>query len=229
MNGAQDMGGMHGFGPVRPEPDEPAFHAAWERRAFALTLAMGATGAWNLDLTRATRESLPPARYLASSYYEIWLAALEALLVRQGLVEQDELADGGARVPAVPVARVLRADAGDAVLSRGSPTVRPAERPAAFEMGQHVRTRNLNPSGHTRLPRYARGRHGRIVALHGAHVFADAHARGEGDAAAWLYTVEFDARELWGPDTTATTVRIDCWEPHLEATQAADDRGTAPP
>src|SRR5690606_10313954 len=99
MNGVHDMGGMHGFGPVRPERDEPWFHAEWERRAFALALAMGATGSWTLDQSRAARESIPAATYLASSYYEIWLAALEALMRERGLVREDELVDGRVRTP----------------------------------------------------------------------------------------------------------------------------------
>lgn len=225
MNGGQDMGGMHGFGPVRPEADEPAFHAPWERRAFALTLAMGATGAWNLDMSRAARESLPPARYLSSTYYEIWLAGMEALLLRLGLARADEMADGRLRSPPVPLARTLRADAVGPVLARGSPTARAVATPAAFAVGDDVRTRKLNPVGHVRLPRYARGRRGRVVAVHGAHVFADSHARGEGEAPQWLYTVEFDAHELWGADTSATAVRIDCWESYLEPAVA----GTALP
>src|SRR5947209_8785534 len=100
MNGAHDMGGMHGFGPVRPEPDEPVFHTEWERRAFALTLAMGMPGGWNIDMSRAARESLPPAEYLAKSYYQIWLAGLEKLLAEGGLAVGEEIAAGHARGPA---------------------------------------------------------------------------------------------------------------------------------
>ena len=85
MNGAHDMGGTHGFGPVEPEPDEPVFHADWERRAFALTVAMGATGEWNLDESRFAREDRPPADYLGRTYYEIWLGGLERLLAERGL------------------------------------------------------------------------------------------------------------------------------------------------
>ncbi|TXN63279.1 nitrile hydratase subunit beta, partial [Methylobacterium sp. WL18] len=110
MNGAQDLGGAHGFGPVVPEPDEPVFHAAWERRVFAMAMAMGYTGAWNLDGSRANRESLPPAQYLASSYYEIWLAALEKQISAAGLATPDEITAGRASASAKPVARVLARD-----------------------------------------------------------------------------------------------------------------------
>lgn len=221
MNGVHDMGGMQGFGPVVPEPGEPLFHAAWVRRALALTLAMGAAGQWNIDLSRAARESLPPAVYLGSSYYAIWLLALERLMRERGLADADELRDGQLRTPARPVARVLRAEAVDAALARGTPTSRPASAPARFAPGQPVRARNMHPSGHTRLPRYVRGHRGTIALVHGAHVFADAHASRAlppfQEQPQWLYTVVFDARELWGPQADATVqVSVDAWESYLE-------------
>lgn len=221
MNGVHDMGGMQGFGPVVPEPDEPLFHAPWERRALALTLAMGATGQWNIDLSRAARESLPPAVYLGSSYYAIWLLALERLLRERGLADADELHDGRLRTPARPVARVLHSDAVDAALARGTPTSRPAPAPARFAPGQPVRARNMHPQGHTRLPRYVRGHAGTIALVHGAHVFADAHASQAlppfREQPQWLYTVVFDAQALWGPQADATVqVSVDAWESYLE-------------
>ena len=91
MNGAHDLGGMHGFGPVDPEPDEPVFHAPWERRAFALTLAMGAYGAWNIDMSRHARERMEPGAYLTTSYYEHWLHGLERLLIEKGLLTREEI------------------------------------------------------------------------------------------------------------------------------------------
>ena len=220
MNGVHDMGGMQGFGAVQPESDEPMFHAEWERRTLALTLAMGATGQWNIDMSRAARESLPPAQYLSSSYYQIWLAGLERLMLQRSLVGADELAAGHALRPAAPVARVLAADQVDAVLARGAPTARPAEAPARFVVGQRVRALNMHPRGHTRLPRYVRGRVGAIVKVHGAHLYADRHADGV-DVAQWLYTVEFSGAELWGSVAEpGLRVSIDAWEPYLEA--AAD-------
>ncbi|MEA2323512.1 MAG: nitrile hydratase subunit beta, partial [Solirubrobacteraceae bacterium] len=151
MNGPQDMGGAHGFGAVDPEPGEPRFHAEWERRAFALTLAMGATGAWNLDATRHARESLPPAQYLASTYYEIWLAALERLMTQRGLVSPEELAAGRALARASrPPARTLAAEDVVPSLRRGTPTNREAPAPARFAVGDRVRARNMHPPTHTR-------------------------------------------------------------------------------
>jgi nitrile hydratase subunit beta len=222
MNGVHDMGGMQGFGAVAPEADEPLFHAAWERSALGLTLAMGATGQWNIDQSRAARESLPPARYLGSSYYRIWLDALETLMRQRGLVSAEELAAGHAIDPPRPLARMLHADAVDAALARGSPTARPAAAPARYAVGDRVRARNRHPAGHTRLPRYVRGHLGTVVGLHGAHVFADAHAATTGgppwdEAPQWLYTVEFDAAELWGEDADPTLrVSVDAWERYLE-------------
>lgn len=215
MNGPHDMGGMQGFGPVVPEAGEPWFHAPWERRVFAVTLAMGATGAWNLDQSRAARESLPPAQYLASSYYRIWLEGMQKLLLARGLVTEAELADGRMHTAPGPVPRVLKQSGVSAALARGSPTLREANAPARFREGDRVRTRNVHPAAHTRLPRYCRDKPGTIVRVHGAHVFADAHAQGR-DEAQWLYTVHFAANDLWGPDTTASAVSVDCWEPYLE-------------
>ena len=217
MNGVHDMGGMQGFGPVLPEADEPKFHDAWERRAFALTLAMGGTGAWNLDQSRAARESLPPAHYLASGYYRIWFDGLRALLLERKLVTADELADGQLREPARVLPRVLTVDRVAPALARGSSTQRAVVGAPRFHVGDRVRTRNLHPPTHTRLPRYCRGKSGAILVVHGAHVFPDANARGAGEQPQWLYTVRFAAAELWGQDTTATAVHVDCWEPYLEA------------
>lgn len=217
MNRPQDLGGMHGFGPVAREADEPLFHAPWERRAFALTLAMGATGAWNLDMSRHARESLPPATYLSSTYYEIWARALERLLVGRGLVGADEIAQGRSLAPSAALPRVLRAEAVAGGLARGAPTDRAVETPARFAIGDRVRTKVMNPARHTRLPRYARGKEGTVAMHHGAHVFPDTHAHGEGEAPQHLYTIVFDGPELWGPDADPTMrVSIDAWDSYLD-------------
>lgn len=198
MNGAQDLGGAHGFGPVVPEPDEPAFHAEWERRVFALAMAMGFSGTWTLDGARAARESMPPAAYLASSYFEIWLAALESQLAAHGLATPAEMAGGRALGPAQPVARVLTADILEPRFRAGFPSDRPPPQPARFAVGDGVVTRNRHPAGHTRLPRYARGRRGQVARVHGAFVYPDTSAHGAGESPDWLYTVVFAAAELWG-------------------------------
>jgi nitrile hydratase len=219
MNGAQDMGGMMGFGPVRPEKDEPVFHAPWERRAFALTLAMSAPGGWNIDQSRAARESLNPADYLAKSYYEIWIAGLEKLMAERGLLAPDEIDAGKSLHPPKAVPRVLLAERVPAVLASGGPTERAAAAPQRFQAGQLVRALNAHPTGHTRLPRYVRGRVGTVTHLHGAHVLPDSNAAGRGENPEWLYTVRFAARELWGEAADPTgTVSVDAWESYLEPT-----------
>lgn len=210
-----DLGGRDGFGPVQPEPEDLRFHHDWERHALALTLAMGATGQWNIDQSRSARETLPD--YARLGYYQIWLAALEKLMAERGLVGADELAAGRPLHPARPVARVLRAADVPAVLARGSSTDRPAPAPARYVVGDRVRTRAEQPDHHSRIPGYVRGRAGRIERLHGAHVFAESNARGLGEAPQHLYTVVFDGATLWGEAAApGLTVSIDAWESTLE-------------
>jgi nitrile hydratase len=210
-----DLGGRQGFGPVVLEAQEPLFHAEWESRVLALSLAMGATGCWNLDMFRSARETLPD--YLELSYYEIWLGGLEKLLVAAGLVTADELAAGRALHPPRPVARILRADQVAARLAKGSQTERPATAPARYSVGQRVVTRTLPVDHHTRLPAYLRGRSGIIERILGPHVFADSHAQGLGEDPQWLYTVVFEARELWGSEAApGHRVSFDAWQPYLE-------------
>jgi len=210
-----DLGGQEENGRIVPEPEGEVFHAPWERQAMALTLAMGAAGAWNIDMTRSARETLPEYRSL--TYYEIWLRALERLLVEHGLVAADEIATGRALEPARPGLHVLRAAEVPAVLAEGAPTLRSPVAPARFAVGDRVRMRAAPPGHHTRLPGYARGKIGHIEQVRGVHVFADTHAQGLGEQRQWLYTVVFDAQELWGsPDAQGQRVSIDAWEPYLE-------------
>ncbi len=216
MNGAADLGGMMGFGPVKPEPEGEPFHAEWERRTLALTLAIGAAGRWSIDASRYARESLPPPEYLTSSYYAIWIKALERLLVTSGLVASEELDRGVALRPGGPV-RVLRADEVPAVLAAGSPYERPVDTPPRFAVGERVRTRNMHPSGHTRLPHYARAKLGIVERVQGAHVLPDTNAHGAGEHPQWLYSVRFTGQELWGDDADpGHSVLIDAWECYLE-------------
>ena len=217
MNGPQDLGGQMGFGPVTPERDEPIFHAEWEKRALGVTLAAGAMGHWNIDESRHARESLHPADYYSSSYYEIWIKALEVLLKRHGFVSDADLAAGRAVDPAATPKRVLKAAEVPAVLARGGPCDRPVAAPARFKSGQRVRTKNFHPIGHTRLPRYARGKEGVVDAVREGFVFPDSNAHGGGENPQWVYTVLFDGREIWGEGADRTlTVSIDAWESYLE-------------
>lgn len=217
MNGPQDMGGRMGFGPVRPEADEPLFHAPWEARALGLTLCAGALGRWNLDESRHVRECLPWTVYLSASYYEIWIQGLEALLLRHGLIAAAELEDPQAAAAASPHPRRLGAAEVRAALARGGPANRAVDSPARFRPGDRVRARNLQPEGHCRLPGYVRGHVGRIEAEHGGFVLPDAHAHGRGEAPERLYTVVFAGPDLWGAGTDARlTVSVDAWESYLE-------------
>lgn len=210
-----DLGGKPGFGPIVPEPEGEYFHAAWEPRALALTLAMGATGSWNIDKSRSARETLP--NYLQLSYYEIWLGALQSLLEELGLVQPDEIAAARMLHPALAVPRVLQVLNVAAVLATGSSTERPATTPARFAVGQRVRTYAGDVPHHTRLPGYVRGKCGVVERLHGTHVFADANAVGRPDQGQWLYTVVFDCATLWGNPASDVKVSVDAWEPYLVA------------
>lgn len=217
MNGPHDLGGLHGFGPVAPEVNEPYFHAEWEKRALGVTLSCGAFGAWTIDESRHARENIPPATYLAASYYEIWIRALETLLQRHGFVSGAELAQGRMLEKGTPPKRVLTAEMVPAVLARGGPCDRPLDTAPRFAAGAHVRTRNFNPATHTRLPRYARGKIGVVETVQGAFVFPDDSAHGKGENPQWIYTVVFDGAEIWGEGAaTGLTVSIDAWESYLE-------------
>jgi nitrile hydratase len=216
MDGIHDMGGMHGFGKVEPEPNEPVFHAPWEGRTYAINRALGFTGLWTIDETRAGIERLPPEVYLGSSYYRKWELRLEKLLVEKGLADADELAAGHALRPGKALKRTMKtADVANA-LSRGS-FARPAQGPARFKAGDKVRTKNIHPATHTRLPRYARGKTGVVEAIRGCHVYPDTVAIGQGEDPQWLYTVLFDGRELWGEASDPSLkVSIEAFEPYLE-------------
>jgi nitrile hydratase len=216
MDGIHDMGGMDGFGKVEPEPNEPVFHSAWEGRCLALNRAMGYTGIWTIDETRAGIEELPPDIYLTSSYYKKWALRLENLVIERGLADADEVKAGHALRPGKTLKRKLNAADVASTLSRGSYT-RPSQAPARFKPGDRVRTRNIHPPTHTRLPRYARDRVGVVEALRGCHVYPDSVAIGQGENPQWLYTVLFEGRELWGDDCDPTVkVSIEAWEPYLE-------------
>lgn len=217
MDGAHDMGGVAWSGPVLPEPNEPVFHAEWERRAFAITLAMGMPGGWNIDMSRFARENRPPAEYLGMSYYQIWLAGLERLMLERGLIATDEIEAGKPLHPAKPVAKTLTPDGVGAMLHRGGPTERAATRPALFAAGDRIRAKVIHPPTHPRLPRYVRGHAGIVERVLGCHVFPDSNASGAGEDPQWLYTVTFDGRELWGEASDpGLKVSVDAWEPYLE-------------
>ena len=219
MNGIHDMGGMHGMGPVEAEPNEPVFHAPWEARVLALTLAMGFHGRWNIDRGRHFRENRHPLDYLSSSYYEIWLKGLEALSVDAGFVRADELAAGRSLVPprndAPPVPGP---EAALAIVKKGSSYHRPQTSPPRFKAGDAVRVRDMTVTGHTRAPRYCRCRRGVVYEVRGIFVFPDTNAALAGEKPQPLYSVRFEGRELWGGAAgPKDAVYIDLWDDYLEA------------
>ncbi len=221
MNGVHDLGGMQGFGPVRPEPEseEPVFHEEWEGRVYAMVRLIGSLELWNLDMARHARESLPPTDYIAYSYYEIWFAALRKQLVESGLVSEEELRTGrgSAAVSEAIQARVMRAEQVRAKPFLTTSYRRPAPGPARFVPGDRVRARNRHPRGHTREPRYVRGHVGTIDAHYGPQVYPDLSANGV-DEGRHLYCVRFAARELWGGSADVNSaVFVDLWEDYLEA------------
>jgi nitrile hydratase subunit beta len=216
MDGIHDMGGMHGFGKVVAEKNEPVFHAPWEGRCLVLNRAMGAIGAWSIDEGRAGIEALPPDVYLASSYYKKWALRLQNLVIALGFAGADEVAAGHALRPGKALDRKLQATDVPRTLTRGSYGRKP-QSPARFKVGDGVRAKNIHPRTHTRLPRYARGHVGVIEAIRGCHVFPDSTAIRAGENPQWLYTVVFDGRELWGETTDPTLkVSIEAFEPYLE-------------
>ena len=217
MNGVHDMGGMHGMGPMEIEKDEPVFHSRWEARMYALQRAAGFHGRWNSDMSRFSRERMPPADYLAATYYERWLFGLQTLLVEQNLVTAQELATGRAATKADESAVLRASDV--AALMRGRSSARvTAEVPPTFKPGDSVIARTINPAGHTRLPRYVRGRRGTVHIDHGVFTFPDTNAMRRDPKPQHCYSVRFGARELWGPQVAARdSVYLDLFEDYLDA------------
>jgi nitrile hydratase subunit beta len=218
MNGIHDLGGMQGMGRIAPEENEPVFHAPWEGRVFAITRATGAWGKWNIDASRYAIEVLPPADYLRMSYYEKWLARTMEMLVAHGLVTREEIETGKPAAGSRKASPPLTASDVPSMVARGSRYLRPgAVAEVRFEVGQRVRARNMTPEGHTRLPRYARGKEGLVVRHHGIFVFPDTNAHFLGEQPQHLYSVRFTARELWGESASPRdSVHLDLWDSYLE-------------
>jgi nitrile hydratase beta subunit len=207
MNGIHDLGGMDGFGNVVREEHEPVFHARWEARMFAIATALLGARLANVDEFRHAIERIPPADYLASSYYERWMRAIETLLIEKGALSRQALASSGA----------LADNAEETVApAKVAPVKSSARRlKAKYRAGDLVRARNLNPAGHTRLPRYVRGRAGVIRRDLGVYVLPDTNAHQAGENPQHVYSVAFDAHELWGKHAHER-IYIDLWEDYLE-------------
>jgi nitrile hydratase len=217
MNGAHDMGGMHGLGPIEHEEDEPVFHAVWEGRVYALDRALSAWNKWNLDAWRHHIEGIPAADYLRMSYYEKWLAAMERRVVEYGFATKEELESGSATPGSAKTTPVFTPEMARNY-ARNIPSAKDPAVAPLFKIGQRVRARNINPTGHTRLPRYARGKTGEITRDHGVYTFPDTSAQGLGGKRQHVYSVRFTARELWGEAASPRdSVQIDLWDDYLES------------
>jgi nitrile hydratase beta subunit len=217
MNGIHDMGGMQDMGPIQHEKNEPVFHHPWEGRVYGINRSLQAIGKWNIDAWRHQIELIPPAEYLRMSYYERWLRANEELLLAHGLVTPTELATGSPDVTSVKSVPALTVAVAARSLGRGIPSSHDPSVPPQFNVGQRVRTRDINPVGHTQLPRYARGKVGNIMIDHGVYTFPDTNAHFLGEKRQHVYLVRFAARELWGENASSRdTVNIDLWDDHLE-------------
>ena len=217
MNGIHDMGGMHGLGAILPEADEPLFQEPWEARMFGITEAMTYPPGFTIDRFRFLAERMPPAAYLSQSYYERWYFICALALLETCMATTEELSTGRAARGSVRRNDAMRAGEVGSALADSGKSSRKAESPPRFALDQRVVARNMHPVGHTRLPRYARGRCGVIQRCHGPHVFADTSARGDGECPQHLYTVAFAARELWGADAAPKDKNyLDLWESYLE-------------
>jgi len=217
VNGIHDLGGMHGFGAIDAEHNEPPFHEKWEGRAGGLVDILTYPPTFRVDRFRYLRETLRPDLYLTQNYYEQWLYIAEQALLESGYISAEELARGKAAPDAPKRDDAVRADAIRDYLHDRAPSSRALEQAPRFAVGQRVRARNAQPEGHTRLPRYARGKVGMILGHHGGHVLPDVSAHGKGDAPEHLYTVSFPAQELWGEAANARDrVNLDLWESYLE-------------
>lgn len=217
MNGVHDMGGMDNMGALDCEHNEARFHADWERTVFAHAIALLGAGYFKLDEVRRATEWIPPADYLAMTYYEGWMRAIIMLLVEKGLVTDAELVRGQAARKGPPPLPALPRDMVMYAMYNRIPSSLDLDIAPRFAPGDEVLTRNMNTQRHTRMPRYARGRRGRIEQGHGIFLLPDTNAHGGPDRPQHVYSVRFTARELWGDDAPARdAVYMDLWEEYLE-------------
>ncbi len=218
MNSTHDLGGTHGHGPI-DQSQIVDFKDDWERKVFGMTLACGMLGKWNLDESRYARETMQPGDYLNSTYYEHWLHGLEVLLLQKGLISEQELNSGNSKNREDNMA--VFADQIPSILGKGAPVSMKTNQKPMFKANQAVLVRNFNPKSHTRAPRYIRGRQGVVVHHHGAHIFADQHAKTGEKVPVHLYCVRFEAEEVWGTEDAESGValHLDLFESYLDAVQ----------
>lgn len=223
MDGVHDLGGVQGLGAVEREGNEPVFHSDWERRVFGMMLATLGQGSYNLDEFRHAIERMNPVDYLSSRYYEHWLHSMQANLIAHGVISAEEVAEKAAQLQRDPGAAVpARTDAELAgtllgLVHQGASTAMETDTGPRFAVGDKVRARNIHPSGHTRLPRYVRGKAGTVDHVHPSFVLPDTNAHLRGEHPQHVYSVRFPASELWGEDAEpGEEIYVDLWESYLE-------------
>lgn len=219
MDGVHDLGGREGFGPIEVDEPEEAFHHPWEGRSWAIVRACRIPGS-TIDWWRHVRELIEPVDYLARPYFDSWAQTHSAVLIDAGLLTLDEVRQGRSATPPLADARPQRAADVRAIHAQAARFDREIDAPPRFAAGDAVRARGFGAPGHCRLPAYVRGRPGRIHAHHGAHLLADAGARGE-ERAEHIYSVVFEAADLWPEAAAAAAPRrdrvfLDLWESYLE-------------
>jgi nitrile hydratase beta subunit len=225
MNGVHDLGGTEGLGVVAPtrEGEEPTFYADWERAVFAMLVPSLLAGI-NLDEFRHGIEKMHPAEYLSSRYYEHWLHTIESNLIEKGVIDAGELEEKTRYYRENPDAPLpSRQDAEQTetlleVMRAGASTRMPTDAESRFKVGQTVRVKNHHPSGHTRLARYLRGKQGVVDRVYDSFVFPDTNSKREGEHPQHVYSVRFEAEEVWGPESSEPreSIYYDFWEPYLE-------------
>jgi nitrile hydratase len=222
MNGVHDMGGMHGFGPVQPEDNEPVFHSPWEARMFGMALALGPQGIHDPEGLRNSLEHMEPSEYLSFSYYRRWLEVTEQALMRKGLLTSEELEAKTAELQAHPDTEAPRIEDPElrqrmvTAIYRPSPPHKDIGVVPRFQPGDHVTVSNVHSPAHTRLPGYVKGKRGIIDRFHGVHDFHDVLPEGQEAQPQPVYSVRFTAGELWGESAEANqSVYLDMWESYL--------------
>jgi nitrile hydratase len=218
MNGIHDLGGMDNLGPVYVEPNEPVFHADWERKVFGFAISLLGSRYFRLDEVRRAGEWMPPADYLRAPYYEGWLFGLTTLLLEKDILTREELdegrslrQEGGNLLPAFQPAMA------EYIMNNPIPTTVDVDIAPRFRPNDSVITKNINTSGHTRLPRYARSKRGVVEQVHGIFPFSDSVAHGGPERPQHVYSVCFTARELWGEDARPEdSVNIDLFDDYLD-------------
>ena len=216
MNGVQDMGGMDNFGPINPEVDEPVFHEDWERQMFALVIALLPLGQFRVDEIRRITELIPPIQYLSSKYYEKWLISTENILLEKNIVTEGELKSGKADKGKEPLSiESIPAESIQYAMTNPMPANLDVELPAKFKSGDKILAKNINPLHHTRIPRYVRGHIGVVEKDHGVFLLPDTNAHGGPDKPEHVYTVRFEASELWG-EASKDAVFIDLFDSYMD-------------